>query len=190
MHRMLPVVLVCCSLCLPLGCTPKQPSKPLTPASARTLPASKAPSGFSGIPWGAPSAALRDSTPESAIPELRTATYIRNDAPNIFSGRAVSRILYEFYEDAFYHVWIDFEGPDTFLAVLGDLRKTYGPPTESVPEKHYNAWTVGDVNIYCVYHAEDGTGDASFWYQPIYVKKEDLVKQYKRTMSQGGANPQ
>jgi hypothetical protein len=187
-HTLRPVLVVF-ALLLPLACVPKKPPQTAKPAATQTRPAAKAPKGFADIPWGSPSAALGDATPESEIPELRTTAYARDRVPNTFAGRPVSRILYEFYEDAFYHVWIDFDGPDTFLAVLADMRRTYGPPTETVPEKHYNAWTVGDVNIYCVYHTEDGTGDASFWYQPIYLKKEQLIKQYKRAMNQGGASP-
>ncbi|QLA15893.1 hypothetical protein [Desulfolutivibrio sulfoxidireducens] len=189
MHHALRFVPILFVLLVPLGCTPKKPPQPAQSLLAKTLPAPKAPGGFADIPWGSPSAALGDLTPESAIPELRTTTYARGGVPNAFAGRPVSRILYEFYEDAFYHVWIDFDGPDTFLAVLADLRKSYGPPTQTVPEKHYNAWTVGEVNIYCVYHPEDGTGDASFWFQPIYLKKEQVVKQYKKAMSQGGPPP-
>ena len=211
MRHVLRPVLILFLLALPLACVPKGPpaakSKPSEPvptttsinapksaapakaAAPGTKPAQKPaaslpapPKGFGGIAFGAPSSAMADSTLESEIPELRTTTYSRSGEPNTFAGRGMSRILYEFYDNAFYHVWIDFDGADTFMVVLGDLRRSYGPPTETIPDKHYNAWSLGDVNIYCVYHPEDGTGDASFWFQPVYLEKEKLVKQYKKTM--------
>jgi len=157
-----------------------EPQGKPAPQGTAALPA--APKGFGGIAFGAPSSAMTDSTLAAEVPELRTTTYSRSGVPNTFAGRDMSRILYEFYDNAFYHVWIDFDGADTFLAVLGDLRKAYGPPTETIPDKHYNAWSLGDVNIYCVYHPEDGAGDASFWFQPVYLEKEKLVKHYKKTM--------
>jgi len=209
-HVLRPVALVFL-LILPLACAPKGPSakktkpveppasttsinsgKPAAPAKASakeakpplkpdaSLPAP--PKGFGGIAFGSPPTAMADSTLEAEIPELRTTTYSRPSVPNTFAGRDVSRILYEYYDNAFYHVWIDFDGADTFMAVLRDLRATYGPPTETIPEKHYNSWSIGDVNIYCVYHPEDGTGDASFWFQPVYLEKEKLVKAYKKAM--------
>lgn len=211
MRHILRPALILLLLALPVACVHKAPSaakqktgdppasttsinsgKP-APAPAKTAPTGKPapqgkpalsapPKGFGGIAFGSPASAMPESTLESEIPELRTATYSRKSLPNTFAGRDVSRILYEFYDNAFYHVWIDFDGADTFLAVLGDLRNTYGPPTETIPDKHYNAWTLGDVNIYCVYHPDDGTGDASFWFQPVYLEKEKLVKQYKKTM--------
>lgn len=209
-HVLRPVALVFL-LILPLACAHKGPSakknkpgdpppsttsinvgKPAPPAKApakgakppqKTAAAQSAPpKGFGGIPFGSPASAMTDATLESELPELRTVAYSRQSVPNTFAGRDVSRILYEFYENAFYHVWIDFDGPETFLAVLRDLRQTYGPPTETIPDKHYNAWSIGDVNIYCVYHPDDGAGDVSFWFQPIYLEKEKLVKQYKKLM--------
>ncbi|NDY58496.1 hypothetical protein G3N56_17315 [Desulfovibrio sulfodismutans] len=164
---------------------PAAPGAKAPEKAAASIPAP--PKGFGGITFGSPASAMTDSTLEAEIPELRTTTYSRQSVPNTFAGHGVSRILYEFYDNAFYHVWIDFEGAETFMAVLGDLRATYGPPTETIPDKHYNSWSIGDVNIYCVYHPEDGTGDASFWFQPVYLEKETLVKQYKKSMLDAAA---
>ena len=59
---------------------------------------------------------------------------------------------------------------------MAGLTATYGPPTSQNPEKYYNAWAVGEVNIYCAFHPAENEGDVSFFYQPIYERLDAARK--------------
>lgn len=148
-----------------------------------TLPAAaELAAGFGGLAWGSPidpatGLALSDETTT-----LHTKTFALPGQPMVFLGRPVTKILYEYFEGAFYHVWIEFSGATAYQAFLGDLSAAYGPPNDADPRKNYNAWFMDSLNIYCAYHEDDGTGDVSFWHQPVYLKKEALVKKVKAEM--------
>lgn len=138
--------------------------------------------GFGGLPWGSPIAMAPGLALLEETTTLNTKTFAMPGQPKIFLGRPVTKILYEYFEGAFYHVWIEFNGAPAYEAFLADLGAAYGPPSDANPQKNYNAWFMDGLNLYCVFHDDDGTGDVSFWYQPVYTKKEALVKKVKAEM--------
>ncbi len=182
------------------GCAPAPAPAPVKPAAAPAAqsvpalaprsfsPVQNLPSpagldaGFGGLPWGLSHADVAGLVLASEQPSLRSAAYADPNAPNMFLGQPVSKILYEFFEDAFYQVWIEFSGVAAYEGYVDRLVAAYGPPSESKPQKNYQAWFLPGVNVYCAYHDDDGTGDVSFWRQPIYLKKEALMRSVKATM--------
>jgi len=153
----------------------------LTVPAAPPAPAELA-AGFGGLPWGSPLALAPGLALSSETTTLHARTYAMPGQPLVFLGRPVTKILYEYFEDAFYHVWIEFQGRDAYQAFLADLIAAYGAPDDANPQKNYNAWFMESLNLYCAYHDDDGTGDVSFWHQPVYRKKEALVKKVKAEM--------
>jgi hypothetical protein len=127
-----------------------------------------APTGFGGLDWGASA----KSNPGLAIYDVDKATQVTTcvwpQGPKDIAGAPIRDAFYEFYQDRFYHVWIDFDGMAAYRKALAGLTGAYGPPTEENPEKYYHSWSIGDVNIYCAYHPAENEGDVSFFYQPIY----------------------
>jgi hypothetical protein len=150
------------------------PASPLPVAGQTPTPFSgdavTPPTGFGGLPWGASA----KSDPGLALQEKDAAvgvtTCIWPQGPKTIAGAPIRDAFYEFFQDGFYHVWLDLDGMPAYKAALAELTRTYGPPTEENLEKYYHAWKLGEVNIYCAYHAGENEGDVSFFYQPIYER--------------------
>jgi len=128
------------------------------------------PTGFGGIAWGTSAKAVPGLAIHQVNASLSDITYIWPAGPKQVMGTPIRDAFFEFYQDHFYHVWIDLDGMQAYQDALAGLKAAYGPPTTENLEKHYHAWTIGDVNIYCAYHPEEREGDVSFFYQPIYER--------------------
>jgi len=152
--------------------TPVQPafSAPVVLSGEAAPAVTGPPAGFGGLSWGVSA----NSKPGLAVYETNAAaqvtTCIWPQGPKAIEGAPVREAFYEFYQDQFYHVWINFDGMAAYKAALAGLTRTYGPPTTENLEKYYHAWTIGDVNIYCAYHASENEGDVSYFYQPLYER--------------------
>jgi hypothetical protein len=165
----------------PSGAAPDQTS--LTPSPAPTdfsaapgiapqtpAPTSLAgpPPGYGGILWGTSARQVPGLTVHEVDAPMSVITYLWPAGPKDIVGAPIKDAYLEFYQDRFYHVWIDLDGQETYKAALAGLTAAYGPPTAENLEKHYHSWTVGDVNVYCAYHETEHEGDVSFFYQPLY----------------------
>lgn len=143
------------------------PSAPqaLSPASAAE---NAAPTGFGGLDWGASTKSNPGLAAYDVDKAAQITTCVWPQGPKDIVGAPIRDAFYEFYQDRFYHVWIDFDGMAAYRKALAGLTEAYGPPTEETPEKYYHSWSIGNVNIYCAYHPAENEGDVSFFYQPIY----------------------
>ncbi|UJX40495.1 hypothetical protein K9F62_17610 [Desulfovibrio sp. JY] len=141
---------------------------PMFGEASAQVPGTAAPTGFGGLAWGASA----KSTPGLATYEVDkgadVVTCIWPQGPKDIAGAPIRDAFYEFFKDRFYHVWIDFDGMGTYKKALAGLTKEFGPPTEEKPDQYYHSWSIGDVNIYCVFHPAENAGDVSFFYQPLY----------------------
>uniref|UniRef100_I2Q0R2 Uncharacterized protein n=1 Tax=Desulfovibrio sp. U5L TaxID=596152 RepID=I2Q0R2_9BACT len=179
---------------------PASPAEPAGVAPAASQPAPSAlgdgggtpgapPTGFAGLAWGAST----KSNPGLAIYEVDQATSVTTclwtRGPKDIGGAPIREAFYEFYKDRFYHVWLEFDGMAAYKAALAGLTRTYGPPTQENPEKYYHAWNLGDVNIYCAYHAGENDGDVSFFYQPLYEQMMAAKKAGPAKSPSGKAKP-
>lgn len=144
------------------------------PGQAPGVPAAAAPqgtpTGYANIAWGTsakqvPGLVVHDADPGSAI-----ITYTWPSGPQDIVGAPLRDAFLEFYQDRFYHVWLDLTGRQAYETALAGLTAAYGPPTSQNLEKNYHAWTLGDVNVYCAFHATENEGDVSYFYQPIYER--------------------
>lgn len=147
------------------------------------------PTGFGGLPWGASA----KSNPGLALQETDAAvgvtTCIWPQGPKTIAGAPIRDAFYEFFQDGFYHVWLDLDGMPAYKAALAELTRTYGSPTEENLEKYYHAWKLGEVNIYCAYHSGENEGDVSFFYQPIYERMMVAKKAASAKRPQRSAKP-
>ncbi len=141
---------------------------PAQPADSVPRPVPQPPQGFGTLDWGSPSTAKVGLALHDKDPATGVSVFIWPQGPRDVAGTPVRDAFYEFFQDQFYHVWIDFDGMAAYRTILADLTRTYGPPTTENQEKYYHAWTVGPVNIYCAFHPAENEGDVSFFYQPIY----------------------
>ncbi|EFL51212.1 conserved hypothetical protein [Solidesulfovibrio fructosivorans JJ]] len=136
-------------------------------ASPQT-PGMAVPTGFGGLAWGV----SVKSNPGLAVYEVDkgvdVVTCIWPQGPKDIAGAPIRDAFYEFFKDRFYHVWIDFDGMAAYKTALAGLTRDFGPPTAEKPDQYYHSWTIGDVNIYCVFHPAENAGDVSFFYQPLY----------------------
>jgi len=165
----------------PAAATPAPVS--VAPAPVASLPSPETlRSGFAGLPWGVSASDVQGLVLVSEQPSLHSAAYVQEGGAKTFLGMPVEKIIYEFFEGALYQVWVEYPGVSPYEAITDALMAAYGPPSESKPQKSYHAWFLGDVNVYCAYHDDDGSGDVSFWNQPIYLKKEALVRSVKAQM--------
>lgn len=147
------------------GTTGSQPA-PSGLGDAGGQPGTAAPAGFGGLAWGV-SAKSNPGLAHHSVDGAVT-TCIWPQGPKDIAGAPIREAFYEFYQDRFYHVWIEFDGMAAYKTALAGLTRAYGPPTQENLEKYYHSWSLGDVNIYCVFHPAENDGDVSFFYQPIY----------------------
>jgi len=170
----------------PAPATAALPPEPAAPAQQAVA---TPPPGFGTLSWGAsaksdPGLALYDTDPATGA-----TTFIWPKGPREIAGVPIREAFYEFFQDRFYHVWIDFDGMAAYKAALAGLIRSYGPPTTENPEKYYHAWSFGEVNIYCAYHAAENGGDVSFFYQPIYDQLAAAKKARPAKTAQRSAKP-
>ncbi len=148
-----------------------------------------APTGFGGLAWGASA----KSRPGLAVYETDAAASVTTclwpRGPKDVAGAPIREAFYEFFQDRFYHVWLEFDGMAAYKTALAGLTRTYGPPTQENLEKFYHAWTLGEVNIYCAFHPGENGGDVSFFYQPLYEKMMAARKAVPAKKPQGKAKP-
>jgi len=145
--------------------------------AAQALPAQAGPpTGFGGIVWGTSAKAVAGLAVHEVDPPVSVITYLWPSGPKDVMGAPIRDAYFEFFQDRFYHVWIDIDGMEAYKTALAGLTAAYGPPTTENLEKFYHAWTIGDVNIYCAYHPEEREGDVSFFYQPIYERLDAARK--------------
>lgn len=137
------------------------------------------PAGYAGISWGTSARAVSGLAVHEADPSVSVITYTWPAGPRDIMGAPIRDAFLEFFQDHFYHVWIDLDGMAAYKAALAGLTAAYGPPTSEVPEKYYHAWTLGDVNVYCAFHPAENEGDVSYFYQPLYERLSALRKAAK-----------
>ena len=157
----------------PTSAPPATPGQPAPAVSIGAAPeaapvAALPPTGFGDLAWGASAKSNPGLAPYDADAGAGVTTCVWPQGPKDIVGAPIRDAFYEFFQDRFYHVWIDFDGMAAYKTALAGLTRTYGPPTKEIPEKYYHTWALGDVNIYCAYHPGENEGDVSFFYQPIY----------------------
>lgn len=159
----------------PAGLPPAPAAPGAVPAGQLAAPAAATPpTGYAGLSWGSSSKQMTGLTVQDSEASLATVTYGWGDAPKTIFDLPIKDTQLSFFQDQFYHVWIDLDGENAYRAALAALTAAYGPPTSEKPEKFYHSWSLRDVNIYCAYHPDDKEADVSFFYQPIYERFDAL----------------
>jgi hypothetical protein len=173
----------------PVASAPNAAPAPGAPFGDATASIATPPTGFGGLLWEASA----KSNPGLAVQETDAATAVTTciwpQGPKEIAGAPIRDAFYEFFQDRFYHVWIDIDGMPAYKAALADLTRTYGPPTEENQEKYYHSWKLGNVNIYCAYHPAENEGDVSYFYQPVYERMMAAKKAAPVKHAQKSAKP-
>lgn len=170
----------------PFGQAPAATPSRAAPAESDPLSLAPPPTGFGGLAWGTRVEKAPGLVPIDKSVALRTLTCLRQGEPPLFENRPTRRILYEFFEGAFYHAWVEFDGEAIYHDLLAILSARHGRPQDARPDKFYNAWSLGEVNIYLVYHPNEGQGDVSYWYEPIYAREALLIQRLKSEAAKKG----
>lgn len=126
--------------------------------------------GYAGIAWGNSAKTVPGLAVHEADTSVPVITYTWPAGPRDVMGAPIRDAYLEFFQDRFYHVWIDLDGMAAYKTALAGLTAAYGPPTSENTEKYYHTWTLGDVNVYCAFHPAENEGDVSYFYQPLYER--------------------
>lgn len=123
---------------------------------------------FVGTPWAAPHAQVPGLV--KAGGEGKIAYYIDPKRAYRIFDTPVSELVYGFYDDRFFAVYVNVEGIDTFSEFKGRIQQRYGLPKISMEARGAlttYSWKVGDSRIK-LKHAE-GTGamKLSFYHTPL-----------------------
>jgi hypothetical protein len=173
----------------PVAPTPIVPQQATAPGASEGFPAvpqqAGPPQNFAGIAWGTSAKAVPGLAVHETDASVSIVTYTWPSGPRDIMGAPIRDAYLEFFQDHFYHVWIDLDGLAAYKAALVGLSAAYGPPTTENLEKYYHAWTLGDVNVYCVFHPDENEGDVSYFYQPLYERLTAVRKASRTKASQG-----
>ena len=157
---------------------------PMADTPGLGMPASGPPRGVAGIAWGSPAKSVTGLVVHEVDAPVSVVTYTWPAGPREIMGAPVRDAYFEFYQDRFYHAWIDLDGLAAYKTALAGLTAAYGPPSSENLEKFYHAWNLGEVNVYCAFHPAENEGDVSYFYQPLYDRLAAV-----RKASQAKAGP-
>jgi hypothetical protein len=90
-------------------------------------------------------------------------------AYTIFNAQ-VSDLVYGFYEEKFFAVYVSLEAIDTYSSIKREIQKKFGVPKISMESRGgltIYSWKTGDTRIKMKYREAAGAMKLSFYYLPI-----------------------
>ena len=142
-------------------------------------------SGFMGIQWASPAAHQRDLT---RLNESKNVIYYTQ--PNIvhtIHEIPVPNVVYGFYEDRFFAVYINLDSEDVFGEFRNYLTSQYGNPAKTLSMKTSETvykWNQGKVKIKLKTNEESYRMKLGFYYVPLSqkVNEEQMEKNHSRSL--------
>lgn len=138
--------------------------------------------GFMGIQWASPAAHQKGLT---LLYERKNVTYYTQ--PNIvhtINEIPVPKVVYGFYEDQFFAVYIELESEDVFGEFRNYLRSQYGNPDKRFSMKTSETvykWKQDGVKIKLKTNEESYRMKLGFYYLPLSQKVNE--EQMEKTQS-------
>ena len=121
--------------------------------------------GFRGIRWGT---AIQDISGMKLLDEEGPVKfYERSGDPVAVSGVNVDRIIYGFYNGAFYNVTISYTSSPNFTKFKEIYLQKYGNPPHAEEGKNQYFWQIDSINILLNFNAETDKGRVHYSFVPI-----------------------
>jgi hypothetical protein len=127
--------------------------------------------GFWGIRWRSDISELKGF---SKISKRGFVDYYRNPGKvYTLNDLRIPDVIYGFYEDRFFAVYINIESPDAFGRIRDYMISTYGTPKESLNLKNrlrVYSWNHQTVKIKLKVYEKVGNMKLAFYYLPLSQK--------------------
>ncbi len=129
--------------------------------------------GFRNLPWGTKLAELPDMR-RIATGDRAAKSYVLPGDEPVFAGVRVTRILYGFFDGAFYRATLETADEASAIALARTLFTAFGPPAASA-EQGFNdvsVWILKDVEIRCPAKDFAGVSKTVIAYRPALLRQE------------------
>jgi hypothetical protein len=140
--------------------------------------------GFMGIQWASPAAQQGGLT--RLYERENVAYYTQPHIVHTIHEIPVPNVVYGFYEDQFFAVYIKLESEDVFGEFRNYLKSQYGNPDKRFSMKTSETvykWKQGEVKIKLKTNEEDHRMKLSFYYAPLSkkVNEEQMEKLHNQS---------
>jgi len=127
-------------------------------------------SGFMDTKWSSPAKDLQGFTRVGSSEKI--AYYVNPQRTYTFFGTEVpDDVVYGFYEDKFFAVYVNIEGIDVFSQIKSYIQHKYGVPSKTSRETRGDlttySWKLNQTQIKFKHHETSGKMKMSFYYLPI-----------------------
>lgn len=136
-------------------------------------------SGFMDTKWATSATELKGFTQVGGKEKL--AYYVNRQQKYTFFDKEVSAdVVYGFYEDQFFAVYVDIMGIDIFYQVKSYIQRKYGVPTKTSRDSRGDLttfiWRLKQTQIKFKHHETSGNMKISFYYLPIAKQTNAEIK--------------
>jgi hypothetical protein len=127
-------------------------------------------SGFLDTKWSAPAKDLKGYTRVGGSKKM--AYYVNPQKKHTFFGSGIPHdVVYGFYDDKFFAVYVNIEGIDIFSQVKKYIQHKYGMPSKTSRESRGDlttyTWKLNQAQIKLKHHETSGKLKLSLYYLPI-----------------------
>ncbi|HSO63370.1 MAG TPA: hypothetical protein VLR50_20210 [Desulfobacterales bacterium] len=127
-------------------------------------------SGFMDTKWSSPAKDLKGFTRVGGSGKI--AYYVNPQRTYTFFGTEVpDDVVYGFYEDKFFAVYVNIDGIDVFSQIKSYIQHKYGAPRKTTRETRGDlttyVWKLNQTQIKFKHHETSGKMKMSFYYLPI-----------------------
>ena len=141
--------------------------------------------GFMGIQWASPAAHQEGLT--LLYEKKNVAYYSQTNIVHTINEIPVPNVVYGFYEDHFFAVYIELESEEVFGEFRKYLTSQYGNPDKSLSMKTSETvykWKQGEIKIKLKTNEESYRMKLGFYYLPLSqkVNEEQMEKTQSRSL--------
>lgn len=124
--------------------------------------------GLLGLAWGAPPASAPGLSPAGESGRIRY--YLHPKQAYTLFGAEVAEVVFGFYDDRFFAVYVNLEGIDVFGRIRSEIQGKYGLPKisrESRGELTTYSWKAGEQRIKLKHYEATGVLKLSLYHMPL-----------------------
>jgi hypothetical protein len=124
--------------------------------------------GFLGARWGSAAAEQKGLSQVGSIG--RISFYIHPDRVYSIYGTEVPVVIYGYFDDKLFAVYVHMEGIDVFSQIRSYVQQKYGIPRitrESRGDLTTHSWKAGETRIKLKHYQTSGKLKISFYYLPL-----------------------
>lgn len=151
-------------------------------------------SGFMDTKWATPAEDLKGFTRVGGSEKEKIAYYVNPQRTyTIFGTTVPNDVVYGFYDDKFFAVYVDIEGIDVFSQIKSYIQHKYGVPSKTSRETRGDlttySWKLNQTQIKFKHHETSGKMKISFYYLPIASRFNAEMKQEEENEPPGPVFP-